>query len=463
MSFPGPILPILGPVLVAGVALLLGRWPRARTIAGVTGSFIIAGWIAALSLDSGSDIGPGLFAGDTWLLLGRPFVLTESVQSLFVFLWIGLGILFLLALLFPQDPAFVPAALAAFSPLAAAFMVELFSIGAVFLTIAVAMIVMSYKPQQFKNPYGALRYLLIFTLSLPLLLLVGWLFESQQATFFSTLVVRVLALAVALLLAGFPFYIWVYPLVAEAPLLFPALIFGLMQTAVISFLLSFLWTHPWLQHDPQFLLWLRWSGAGTVLVASVLILTAVKWRFLMAHLLLLNMGMSLLALTLPAPEVWEVSLMTHLARFVSLLLAGMAMCLLERQLQSPIIADSRGLGRQNPLGFVLLVYSFFSLVGTPLTPGFFPQWAIIAGIGHQANVWLAVLLVLALTISVYAVLRVLIVPFGDRDNQEQLSEVKYSRWMQGLIVLLLILAVSLALLPQPLLTATSSLTGISNG
>ena len=117
------------------------------------------------------------------------------------------------------------------------------------------------------------------------------------------------------------------------------------------------------------------------------------------------MGMAVLALTLPQADAWEVTIMAHVTRFAALLMAGGAMSLLERHIQAPIIADSRGLGRQSPLGVALLAYGFFSLIGTPLTLGFFPQWAIITGIGHQANIWLSILLVLALAAGVYAVLR----------------------------------------------------------
>jgi multicomponent Na+:H+ antiporter subunit D len=450
-------------LLASSITLLLGRWPRARTVAGVVTAFILAGWIGTLTLDNGVSGAGSLFAGDTWLVIGRPLTLTGPLQDLLVFLLIGLGILFLFAFFFPQDSAFVPAALAAFSPLAAALLVELFSFGAVFLVIGVALFVMTYKPQKMEKTDGALRYLLIFALALPLLLFVGWLFESRQATFFSPLVIRVLALALAMILAGFPFYIWVYPLVAEAPYLVPALIFGLGQTAVITFIYSLLQANPWLPQDPQFQLWLRWSGVGTILVAALLILTAAQWRFLLGHLLLFNMGMAILALTLPQPGGWEVSILAHVTRFGSLLIAGGALSLLQRYHLDPAIAGSRGLGRQSPLAVALLAYAFFSLLGTPFTPGFFSQWAVIAGIGHEANIWLSVLLVSALAASVYAVLRVLIVLFEVREGEEESPETKDPQWLNGFIAVLLLLAIILALFPQPILALVSRLTATPTG
>ncbi len=463
MSFPAPMLPIFGPLLASFIALILGRWPRARTMVGVIAAFILAGWIASLSLDNSTGVASGLFVGDTWLFVGRPFSLSGQMQDLLVFLWLGLGALFLLALIFPQDSAFVPAALAAFSPLAAALLVQQFSFAAVLLIIAVTLLIMTYKSQRAEKTHGALRYLLFFALALPLLLFAGWLFESRQATFYSPLFIRVLAVAFTLILAGFPFYMWVYPVVAEAPFLVPALIFGLVQTAVITLIFSLLQANPWLQQDSQFQLWLRWSGTGTVLVATVLILTAGQWRFLFGHLLLFNMGMAVLALTLSQPGSWEVSMMAHVARFAGLLMAGLALSLLERHRQAGRIEDSRGLGWESPLGVALLAYGFFSLIGTPLTFGFFPQWAIITGVGRQANIWVSILLVLSLAATVYAVLRAFIVPFQGREAEQHPQDAKDPLWLNGLIALILLIAVILAFVPQPLLATISRLVGTTNG
>lgn len=463
MPFPAPILTVFGPLLASFVTLLLGRWPRARTTAGVVAAFILAGWIGSLALDNDAAGASGLFAGGTWLVAGRPLTLTGPLQNLLVFLWMGLGILFLLALFFPQDSAFVPAALAAFSPLAAALLVELFSFGALFLVISVTLLVMTYKPQKVGKTYGALRYLLIFALTLPLLLFVGWLFESRQATFFAPLVIRVLVLAMIMLLAGFPFYIWVYPVVAEAPFLVPALIFGLGQTAVVTFIYSLLQANPWLPQDPQFQLWLRWSGVGTVLVATLLILTAAQWRFLLGHLLLLNIGMAILALTLPWAVAWEVTILAHVTRFSSLLMAGGALSLLQRHRLDLAVAGSRGLGRQSPLGAALLAYAFFSLLGTPFTLGFYAQWATISGIGQEANIWLSFLLVLALAASVYGVLRTFIVLFVQQEGQTMPPGTKDPQWLNGIIAVLLLFAITLALFSQPLLAIVSRLSANPTG
>ena len=450
MSFPAPILPIVGPIIAAVILLLFSRWPRVQTLLGIAAALILAYSTANIPLDSGpSSRGTDLFSGSTWLLAGRPLTISEGLRDLFVFFFIALGLLFIISFYNSQGSSFVPAGLAAISPLAAALMVQLFAFGAILLVITVTLLVMTYSPIIRHKTQGSLRYLLFFVLALAPLLLAGWLFESGQAALYSPLIITMLAVAFAIILAGFPFYIWVYPIVAEAPFLVPALIFGLAQTAVITFIFALLQANPWLQESDQFQNWLSLSGAGTVLIAALLVLTAGQWRFLLGHLLLLNMGMAVLTLTLPINAAWDIAFLFHLSRFGSLLLAGIALSFLQRQGQNDTIAGSRGFAWRAPLTVALLAYSLFSLLGAPLTFGFPAQWAIITTFGQQSNLWLSVLLVLALSLSVYRVLRVLArLIRKEKTEQSQLE----SGWQRVVLATLLIIAVLLALFPRPLLS-----------
>lgn len=448
MSLPTPFLPIFGPLAAAVIAMLLGHWPKARTMAGLIAALIFTVWIGTLDLGDASPASDGLFRGSTWQVLGQSLALTDSNQGLLAVLWIGLGLLFLLALYLPQDSAFVPAALVAFSPLAGALLAQQFSLKAVLMIFGAALIVMTYKPIAIEKTHGALRYLIIFVLALPLLLLASWLFESRQATFFSPQVLRILFLAIALICAGFPFFMWVYPIVAEAPLLVPALIFGLVQTVVVSIVLFLLHENFWVQQDAQFQLWLRWSGVGTVLIASLLIATAVNWRFLTGHLILSSMGMTLLALTLPQAEAWQVTTFAHLPRFVAMLMIGAAMSLLQRFRGDPIIAQNRGQRREFPFTAGLLAYGMLTLLGAPLTPGFYAQWTIIVSSGQGGNIWITTLLMLALAVSVAIVLRSLFIIVGDGAGAADPQPDKEPQWLKVLIAFVLVISILFSLTPQ---------------
>lgn len=449
MSFPAPVLPIVGPLLAAVVVFVLGRWRRVQIATGVGAAFILAITIATLPVNGDSPtVVRGLFNGQTWSIALRRLVINEGLQDLFVFFFVALGLLFLVSYLFWQGSTFLPGSLISMSLLCAALMAQVFSIAAIILVLGAAVLVMSYTPVKYKKTHGALRYLLLFVLALAPLLLAAWLIESGQAPLNASLIVLMLAVAFAVFLAGFPFYIWVYPLIAEVPYLVPGLLFGLGQTAVIILILSLMEANAWLPANTQFQNWLAWSGTGTVLVAALLTLTAGRWRFLWGHLLLLNMGMSVLTLTLPIQAAVDAAIFFHLTRFISLLLAGTAFSFLGRQGWQETIASSKGFSRRAPLTIALLGYSFFSLLGTPLTLGFPAQWSVITAFGQEASVWLSTLLVLAMAIAAFRVLRILANTIQGHTGQRVHLE---TGWQRAVTLIMLLAALLLAFFPQPLL------------
>jgi NADH:ubiquinone oxidoreductase subunit 2 (subunit N) len=96
------------------------------------------------------------------------------------------------------------------------------------------------------------------------------------------------------------------------------------------------------------------------------------------------------------------------------------------------------------------------LLGTPLTVGFFAQWAIITSLGQQASAWLPTLMVLALAVAVYGVLRVLIILFQEGASEQVVRE---PNWQRFVVALILLFAILLALFPKPFLDYAMHLAG----
>lgn len=308
-----------------------------------------------------------LFAGDTYFLWEQPLVLTEAIQSLILQLYAVSAILFLLSGIWPSGRNFVPVALATLSPLAAALVIRPFSFGAISLLIAFACLVLLIQAERAGTVRPALRFLLIGLLATCLFLIAGWLLQPEQ-TGTQTSAARLLAVAFVMFMAGFPFYIWVIPVARRTHLLARVFVLGLAPLFVTLFLLTLQQENAWLAQDAQFALWLRWSGLLTVLVAGLSALTADRHR-LLGSLVLLDMGLAILLLTMGD---WETAVTLHLARVAGLLLAGI------------------GLERDNRW---LFAYGCASLLGLPLTPGFFGHWLILS---HLPTVTSALLLVAGL-------------------------------------------------------------------
>ena len=296
------------------------------------------------------ELSTRLFAGDTYTLWQQPLILTEAAQSLILLIYAISGVLFLLSGLWPSGHNFVPVALASLSPMGAALLIRPFTFGAICLFIAFACLILLIQSEQAGTVRPALRYLLIGLLATCLFLIAGWMIAPGQTGLQSS-ASRLLSVAFAMFMAGFPFYIWVIPVARRTPLLTRVFVLGLVPLVVTIFLLELQQENLWLAQEAQFSLWLRWSGLLTVLVAGLSALTADPRR-LLSSLVLLDMGMAILVVALGSRDT---AVTLHLARTIGLLVAGL------------------GLEQNNRL---LFSYGCASLIGLPLTPGFFGHWPI---------------------------------------------------------------------------------------
>ena len=447
MTFPTPTLLIFGPLPAVLLTALLSRRKRVSALAGVLTTAVLIWRVTAVTLDSSTVPENTRFVADTWLVFGRTLTLTAGIQAFYLFFCFGLVVLFLLALAWPQGRGFVPASLLTLSPLAAALMIAPFEFGAVLLVIAAACFVLTYRPHALTRTYGALRYLLLMVLAMAILLVVGWLLNSGIAAGLSNWAVQGLIVVTLIVLAGFPIYIWVQPIVAEASLLVLPFLFGLLQTAILVFLFNIFQAHPQILQTETFSRWMQIGGIGTVLVAALLATTAARWRDLLAYLLLLNMGMGVLALALPGAVMWETAVLLHVSRFLSLLMAAGSLSLLTEQGLPSKINASKTVGWQFPLSTILFVIGLFSLIGFPLSIGFPAQWLLLAASNATAAVWLPLLLLIGLGGGVYGVL-LAIKQLWASPKTAPTQQPHRLQWALGLTLVFILL---LGIFPRPII------------
>ena len=385
--------PLVGAVVVGLAAALAGLLPGTARQLGAARVTAVTGTVAAvvlwLLLTAATQ--------DTWLVYGRSLNLTDAGRTTFQGMFLLLAALYLLTWVWPAGRDFVPTSLAAVAPLAAMVMIRPFTLGALFLPLAVALLVMAMQSGRHGDAAAGWRYLVMTVLALPLFLLAGWLTATPAAL--SSGAARVLAVAIAITVGGFPFYMWVRPAARQgSPLLRPFL-FGGAQLAVMAFLFGWLGEAPGWQADPVFQSWLRWSGLLTALLGGLLAAMAADGEELLSSLLLLDMGVGLLALLLPGTVGWQTAAAIHAGRSVGLLLVGVGWLWL---------SGGDKLGRwQRPLAMGLWVYGCLSLVGLPLTPGFNGRWALLSalGSGELGAVWLPLWLLAAMAGGLWGVWR----------------------------------------------------------
>ncbi len=374
MNLPAPLLLLAGPLVPALVSLLLRPWPRLSAGAGALGALVLWRWVTVVSLAEGAA---GVFAGPTLTVLGRALTLMPGVQIAFGLMYAGLTVLMLLALGWRQSQDFAPASFLVLAVLAGAAMARPFSFGVLLLLVAAAGTTIIIQSDRAGATDAALRYLVFVALATPLFLVAGWMLDSAQASLQGT-IWGLLLVGTTLLLAGFPFIIWVRPLVVTGSSLTPAFVFGLVSLGQLTFLLALMGENPWLFGVEAFSRLLAWSGLLTLVLGGVLAVSSRLRGNLLGALLLVDLGGTLGLLALGeagmAPAVAGVP-----ARFLALALAGSGAALMARDEQSDVGSlDGR-------VGLAAFAFGGLSLIGLPLTPGFTVRWPLLLALADAAG------------------------------------------------------------------------------
>ncbi|VAW34307.1 hypothetical protein MNBD_CHLOROFLEXI01-2609, partial [hydrothermal vent metagenome] len=412
--------------------------------ASAAGAMVVGGlWLWLRGIDASST---------AVILWGQPLALTAVNQNLLLLLLAGLTILFALSTVFASGDWFVPAGLLGFSFLAGSLLIRPFSIAILLVLLAAGILTLIVQAGKAGSVRGSLRYLLAHLLAVPLLLIVNSQIEQQSISLLP--ISQLTALAALLLLAGFPFHIWLQAVVDGTEPLPLTLVVGLAPLVPLMLLFQFI---DAISVNTLFtqLIWL--SGGLTLLVAGVLAITAVHLKRLIGSVLLLDMAFTILCLTLPLRVGWETAVSLQIGRFGSLLLLAGGWELLKRQLANwPLDKFPIGLGRQSPMGLALLGLGLFSLIGLPLTLGFGGRWRLLTAVAELANqgdipLWLPAIGLFSLGLGAIAILRLLVTLLAAQPDDE--AAVKSDPvWLQAVVGFVLLAATWLALFPQTFLS-----------
>ncbi len=456
-----PFILLLIPIGAATIVYLLRR---RQTLA------VIIGFLAVLTmaLFTGTR-GPGgvleSSVGESilnlrWEFFGQPFILNDEIQATLILVYLGVGFLFLLTLPFPQDTIFIPATLVVLASMTAALLAQTFVFGSVLLLIAAAVLAILIQGERPGSTLASVRQLSLAVLAVPFLLIAGWMIDTVQAQFLSTIIFLLFG-AIVILMVAFPFQLWVSSTVVESRPLVPAVTYGLIALLVTVFLLNVLIANPVVFGNSQFLTMLRVSGAATLIVASLFLLTAKSIGRLLGYLLLLDIGATVIALGLGGRVALDAVMALIVLRIVGLILAGVGFGLIRDQVASSLSGDnqldrSQGLAWRKPLGLALFIYGGLSLAGAPLTPGFAGRWALI--INSQSPPGLSmVILVISVIVGVVGLLRFLAKTLSKKETGSEVEISPESNASRIIASGLLFLGILLAFFPQLILSLSRML------
>ena len=450
---------IIAPIFAALIIGLLNRWPKMAAGLGALAAFGFWLTLKMLAL-------PAATGQQTADFLGQTLLFNEGGRGILLFIYAGLVLLFLLAVPFPQGRKFVPGSLAVLGLLAAALMLRPFTYGVITLWLALALGAIVIQEEQAGQTRAALTHLLLVSVAMPLLLLAVWLIETQPTTLV-TPVTRLALLGFVILLAGFPFHVWVTAVIRRAPPLAAVFVLGLAQLVIVVFALSFLQANPWLPRDPQFGQMVRLSGTAVLLAAGLMAVTAVQWPRFLSSLVLLNMGLILLVLPLSGRLGWETAVSLQLAQFTGLLLTAVGSLLLRCQNAAADIrpagapdgtaVNNRGLARRTPLSLALYLSGALALLGLPLTLGFGPHWLALRALAGGTAVWLPALALFAAGLGAFALFRAVLYWLEPGEVTAVSPE---PRWLQAVLTVLFLIILWFSLHPAALLNYSAHLVAL---
>ncbi|MFN2189168.1 MAG: hypothetical protein ACK2T3_10415, partial [Candidatus Promineifilaceae bacterium] len=408
---PSPFYLVIAPLLLSFVAYAIRRWMRLTALVGVGVLILLSAILSAIDLNVVSaGGGSGLVQGNSWILLGREVALNEAVKTILLFLYASFGMIFLFSIAQPQEAGFVPLSLAVLSPLSAVLMVRPEVFGAILLLIAAGILTIIIQGRRPGSTLAAFRYFSMIAIAAPMLLIAGWITETEQTPLVGSLITLYMV-AFAILLIGFPFQIWVAPLMSRAKSLVPSVVLGLAQIVTIAFCLILLQESPAIRASAQFWRVLQASGSILLILAILFCLSSKSFGRLLGYLVLINIAIVVVSFSYLNRTTPELVMIQLIARVPGLLLAGMGYGMLRYQLGSGIgvldISESANrLAWKTPVSLAMFIYGGLILLGLPLTIGFPGRWMAIE-IASKDSVWTAALIVLAVAAGTAKLIQVL--------------------------------------------------------
>lgn len=479
-----PVLWIFIPAAASIVLFFIRNRARLVTSLGVGLCILLALLAWALPIGRPMTLGPWSFLpaiqiGDSYAILGRRLVLENSDRIFLILIFLGLAFWFGGSIIARAGRLFVPLGLAMGVALTAALAVEPFLYAALFIELAVLISIPLLSPPGSPVRDSVLRYLTFQTLGMPFILFSGWLLTgigSEPTNPALTIrITSLLGLGFALLLAIFPFHIWI-PMIAQDVQPYRAtFVIFVVPTVISLFAMGFFDQYTWLQSLPALYSVLIFLGTLMVVGGGI-------WALLQNHVgrmfgftIVAEIGLTLLVIGLSGRMGNEANLAAGanvvstvsegylfaqlLPRGISLALWALAVSTWQRnpdQLGFPALA---GISRQFPIATASVLIAQLSLAGMPLLAAFplrIRLWTVMATISPLATI----MLVIGSAALIFAGLRMLLALL--KSPGPATWKINETRTQRVLLILGCSMILFIGLLPQyfyPILINFSNLIG----
>jgi len=251
--------------------------------------------------------------------------------------------------------------------------------------------------------------------------------------------------------ASVPFHVWT-PDVYEGA---PAPVTGLMSTgpkaAAFAVLLRVLF-----EANAPGRLWLIWvSAALTMTLGNVCALVQNNIKRLLAYSSIAHAGYTLAAFA-ALPELGPSAAMFYTAAYAAMNVGAFAIVSHFANTGEKYVAldDYAGLGRKSPVLAATLTFFLMSLIGIPITGGFFAKFYVLSAVLKSNLVGLPVILVLNSGVGAYYYLRIIVMMYM-REPRGEVPVTRVPAAASLAIAICVLATLYLGVLPGPVLDYAS--------
>ena len=461
-----PTIWIFFPLLLSLVLSAVHRLHKLSVWIACLGSLLlsVAAFIFPQNLDFTLD-GRNFLFDDTFLILNRALILTGSqlktvaIMYLFSFLWNIAGLRFSVSRWFPTVSLTITALWVT------TLSVEPFLYAALIVELIVLISILLLTPRGEQTDRGVMRYLVSQTVAMPFILLSGWMVAGiESAPSASTLILR----GTVMILIGFSLWLNIFPLHSWLPMLAEkahpwvfSFVFLMQQSILALFLLKVLDQFAWLRNQTGILTVIQWAGVLTLLAGGVLASLQTKVNRILAYIILIETGYSVLAIGLIGQGGGEALALSILPR--ALAYWQWAYTLSSIQQIAPEIDGSftslRGMFTTLPFHSLSLVISLLTLLGLPAF-GLFPAkrmlWNSGAGLAYHYTPLIG-LGVAGMALFILRLMHTLLTTDPNSSSPADSINGKESLWQIFVLCFMTLLSMLMGLLPDVFLNPFLSL------
>lgn len=294
-----PVIWIIFPVIVAGIAFFFRGWKRIITVTLTFITLLLALCAWWMPIGELSSIGPWTFTiTDRLVIAGRQFILGNNDRSVLVVVYLTLTFFFSGSLFAGVSKFFAPLGLAMSALLVASLSVQPFLYAALLIEVAVLIGVPLLSPPGKQVEPSVLRFLLFMSFGFPFMLIGGGVLSSGEIDLLNleelVPALIILGLGFAFLLAIFPLNTWIPVLMERTNPFTSVFVLTLFPIIVIVMLLRFIRQYPLLL-DFDIIIFL---GALMIFTGGLWAAFQRDLGRLLGYAVIIEIGYSLLAISL---------------------------------------------------------------------------------------------------------------------------------------------------------------------